>query len=200
MRGNECNVSLYCSNFKIQFLKRFFSIVLIIIVLLNTMGYYVIFVGLQYKHDAAIIKKLDTDHYDAFQTVTLKLPISVPYRIDDENFTRVNGVIEHNGEHYRLVKQKYANDTLTVICIRDVERKKINEDMADYVKGFTDKASGRHNNVKQTITFIKDFLPHFLAVASATNGWESDIQHITFPEPLVSSFEPSVIHPPENRA
>ena len=164
------------------------------------MGYYIIFVGLQYKHDAAITKKLDTDHYDTSQTVTLKLPMSVPYRVDDENFTRVNGVIEHKGEHYRLIKQKYANDTLTVICIRDAEQKKINEDIADYVKGFTDKTSGHHNNAKQTITFIKDYLPHFLAITSLTCGWESDIQHVTFPEGFVSSFEPSVIHPPENCA
>src|SRR6185312_15247852 len=97
-------------------LKRLFSLALILIVLLNTMGYYVIFISLQYKHDAAIIKKLDTNHYDAFQTVTLKLPMSVPYRINEESFTRVDGVIEHKGEHYRLVKQKYTNDTLTVIC------------------------------------------------------------------------------------
>ena len=163
------------------------------------MGCYVIFVGLQYKHDKVIIKKLDTDHYDAFQTVTLKLAMSVPYRIDDENFTRVDGVIEHKGEHYRLVKQKYAKDTLTVICIRDAERKKIKEDLADYVKGFTDKASGHHNNKKQSITFIKDYLPYFLNVTSHTCGWEKDILHVTFSKQIVSSFEPSVIHPPENQ-
>jgi len=164
------------------------------------MGYYIIFVGLQYKHDAAITKKLDANRYDTSQTVTLKLPMSVPYRADDENFTRVNGVIEHKGEHYRLIKQKYTNDTLTVICIRDAEQKKINEDIADYVKGFTDKTSGRHNNTKQTITFIKDYLLHLLTITSLTCGWERDIQHVTFPEAFISSFEPSVIHPPENRA
>lgn len=164
------------------------------------MGYYIIFVGLQYNHDAAIIRKLNTDHYEAFQTVTLKLPMPVPYRTDDENFTRVDGIIEHKGEHYRLIKQKYAKDTLTVICIHDAERKKINDDMANYVKSFTDKASGHHNNAKQTITFIKDYLPHFLTVISLTSGWESDIQHVTFSKRFISSFESSVIHPPENCA
>lgn len=181
-------------------MKHFFSIVLIVIVLLNTMGYYVIFVGLQYKHDAAVIKNIDSEHYDASQTVVLKLPMSVPYQTDDENFTRVDGVIEHKGEHYRLVKQKYAMDTLTVICIRDTERKKIDDEMANYVEGFTDKAPGHNNNAKQSITFIKDYLPHCMTVTSLTVGWETDIQHLTFSKLLVSSFEASVINPPENQA
>ena len=168
------------------------------LVLLNTMGYYVIFVGLQYKLDAAAIRNLDSEHYDASQTVILKLPMSVPYQTDDENFTRVDGVIEHQGEHFRLVKQKYAKDTLTVICIRDTERKKINEEMANFVKGFTDKAPG-NNHAKQSITFIKDYLQYRFAVISLSCGWESDIQHLTFSKRLVSSFEPSVIQPPENR-
>lgn len=173
---------------------------LIAILLLNTMGYYVIFVGMQYHHDVAVVKELDADHYDASRTVTLKLAVSVPYMTDQEDFERVDGVIEHEGEHYRLVKQKYANDTLTVICIRDTERKKISEDMADYVKSFTDKASGQNNNAKHFISFIKDYLPQYTVVKSLTFGWESKIQYLSFSEILIPSFEPSVIHPPENLA
>lgn len=127
-------------------MKRLFSLVLIVILLLNTMGYYAVFIGMQYQLDLAAIEKLDANHYDVSQSVMIKLPISVPYMSDSEDFERVDGIIEHQGEHYRLVKQRYAKDTLTIVCIRDTERKKINDDISDYVKGFTDKEANQHNN------------------------------------------------------
>jgi hypothetical protein len=164
------------------------------------MGYYVILVGMRHEHDLTVTKTLDTDHYDVSQAVTLKLPMSVPYMQDNDDFVRVDGVIEHEGEHYRLVKQKYANDTLTIICVRDAARKKITEDMANYVSTFTDKIPGHSDNAKQSITFIKDFLPQSTVIASLASGWESTIQHQRFSYNIIDSFEPSVIHPPENRA
>jgi len=181
-------------------LKRLLAISLIAILLLNTMGYYVILLSMQYRHDAAVIKALDADHYEASNAVTLKFPISVPYLSDNNDFERVDGLIVHDGEHYRLVKQKYAKDTLTIVCIRDTERKKINDDMSEYVKSFTDKASGQTNSTKQSIDFIKDYLPQYIAVNSLTFGWESKIQYLSFSNVLISSFEPSVVHPPENLA
>jgi len=177
-------------------LKRLLAIALIAILLLNTTGFYVILVSMQYRHDVAVMKALDADRYDATQTVILKLPISVPYVAGKGNFERMDGVIEHEGEHYRLVKQKYADDTLTMVCIRDTGRKNISEGMADYVKSFTDKAAGHHHSDKPAVSFIKDYLPHYTVVKSLTAGWESPILHRSLDRILIPSFEPSVIHPP----
>jgi len=159
-----------------------------------------IFVGMQHEYDAGVTKTLDAGSYDTSNTVTLKLPISVPYMQNNDEFIRVDGVIEHEGEHYRLVKQKYANDTLTVICIRDAMRKEMSDAVANYVNSFTDKAPGHSDNAKQVLSFIKDFLPHYTVITSLSAGWESKIQHRSAPTRMIASFEPSVIHPPENLA
>jgi hypothetical protein len=45
------------------------------------------------------------------ETILLKIPVAVPYQIDSEGYERVDGEFEHQGEFYRLVKQKYQNDT-----------------------------------------------------------------------------------------
>lgn len=164
------------------------------------MGYYVIFVAMEHEHDSTVTKKLDVGSYDASEEVTLKLPMSVPYMQDNDDFVRVDGVIEHQGDHYRLVKQKYANDTLTVICIRDAARKKMTEDIANYVNSFADNAPNHSSHAKQTITFIKDFLPQYTVVTSLTLGWEINIQHQGILTNMIASFEPSVIHPPEKLA
>ena len=34
-------------------------------------------------------------------------------------YERVNGEFEHNGEFFKLVKQKLENDTLNIVCIKD---------------------------------------------------------------------------------
>src|SRR5687767_15064229 len=114
-------------------MKKLTSYVLVLILLLNVMGYYGIFIGLKYSHSTSINQKLDDLQYNESHTVTLKVPLTIPYYGDTE-YQRVSGEIEHGGEVYRLVKQKYEKDTLYIVCIRDVQGKRIKQALADYVK------------------------------------------------------------------
>ncbi|MGC1242913.1 MAG: hypothetical protein WA874_15090 [Chryseosolibacter sp.] len=59
-------------------MKKPFPIVLIAILLLNVMGYYGIFPGLQYQNDVAMKKRLDSDRYNESHTNTISIPLSVP--------------------------------------------------------------------------------------------------------------------------
>ena len=161
------------------------------------MGYYGVFLGMQYRNDAAMIKILDGNRYDESQTITIKIPISIPYMNDNTEFERVDGKFEHQGGFYRLVKQKYAKDTLTVVCVKDSENKRINQALSNYVKTFTDKASDQNHNSKVTITFIKDYLPQTFSLKSVSSGWIADVIKESFYSNLVPSFVASVLHPPE---
>jgi hypothetical protein len=161
------------------------------------MGYHGIFLGMQYRNDNAMRKILDANKYDESQTVTLKIPISIPYMTDNLTFERVDGKFEHQGEHYRLVTQKYAKDTLTVVCVRDIENKKISQALSNYVKTFSDKASDQNQNSKITFNFIKDYLPQVFSLKSISPGWEVDVIAYGFYTNLIPSFEASVVHPPE---
>lgn len=161
------------------------------------MGYYGVFLGLQYRNDTAMTKMLDADQYNASQTVTIKLPVSIPYMNDNTDFERVDGKFEHQGEHYRLVKQKYANDTLTVVCVKDVENKRIDQALSNYVETFSDKAAHQNETSKVTVNFIKDYLPQVFSLKSISSGWEIDVAQYGFYIHLIPSFIVSVVHPPE---
>jgi hypothetical protein len=161
------------------------------------MGYYGVFLGLHLKNDIAQSKALDADLYDQSNAITLKVPVSIPYMPDQSDFERVNGQFEHNGELYRLVKQRYAQDTLTVVCIKDQEHKKIDLALTDYVKTFTDKATDNKSSSKTTISFIKDYLPNYFQISSATEGWAVQVQYNFHYQNLIPSFSASIIHPPE---
>jgi hypothetical protein len=177
-------------------LKKVFSFALIAILLMNTLGYYGVFLGLQYQNSVAMSRQLDADVYDESQAVTIQIPLSVPYMYNDADFKRAEGLFQYEGEFYRLIKQKYANDVLTVIAIRDSETKRINQAMSDYVMTFAD--SGDDNQgTELTVSFIKDYISHSFAIVSISIGWQKDVSTDNYASNLIPTFTASVIHPPE---
>jgi hypothetical protein len=165
---------------------------------MNTMGYYAIFLGLQYKNSVAMTARFDSDQYDESLSVTLKIPMSIPYLSDDAEFKRVDGVFQYKGEFYRLIKQQYAREMLTVVCIKDTEKKRIHEAISDYVMSFTDTGDDQDSSL--TITFIKDFIPQTFAIQTTAIGWQSDVVESIASRDLTPTFTPSLIHPPERVA
>lgn len=161
------------------------------------MGFYGVFLGLKYKNDKDMIQMLDAENYSDSETVTIKIPISIPYAADSKSFERVDGKFEHNGEFYRLVKQKLSQDTLYVVCVKDHENKVIDEAMTSFVKTFTDKPADNHSNSKILISFIKDYMPQTFALLQESNGWERDVAKESSYVVFKSAFYPSIIHPPE---
>ncbi|HEY0769598.1 MAG TPA: hypothetical protein VGD31_04630, partial [Sphingobacteriaceae bacterium] len=153
-------------------MKKLATYVLVLLLLLNVMGYYGVFIGLKYSHSSAFDQRLDDFQYLDSHTVTLKVPLSIPYYGDTE-YQRVNGEIEHEGEVYRLVKQKYEKDTLYIVCIRDFESKRIKQALADYVKNFSEHSSD--NAFKTVPSFIKEYITPGFAFSSSSSGWNQDI-------------------------
>lgn len=178
-------------------MKRIISIAFVLIVVLNTMGYYGVFLGLHLRNDLAMSEALDANIYDESNTVTIKVVVSIPYAADQSEFERVNGQFKHNGDLYRMVKRKYAQDTLTVVCLKDTEHKKIEGALTDYVKTFSEKANDTKPTGKTTISFIKDYLPISIAINSVTEGWALRVRHNLHYQSLIPTFSASIIHPPE---
>lgn len=168
-----------------------------LILLLNVLGYYGVFMGLKYRNDQVMYSQFESGDYAEYQTVTIKIPMAIPYATDDVDFKRVDGKFEHEGQVYRLVKQKYASDTVTVICYKDFENERINNALSDYVKTFADTEAGHKSGSKISFSFIKDFLPETFAIENISSGWQTDVVLHSSSVKFVSSFYPSVVHPPE---
>ena len=152
-------------------LKKLTAIFLVLLLLFNALGFFGLFVGLRYKTRQDLVQRLDDNDYLEEETVTLKVPLALPYHIDSEEYERVDGEIEHNGEFYQLVKQKLEKDTLYIVCIKDHDSKRIKQALSDYVKTFTDKPIDAKHSVKSFSGFIKDFLPSSIEITSASSGW-----------------------------
>jgi hypothetical protein len=176
-------------------MRKTASFALILILLFNVAGYYGIFLGFHYTHTNQLVQRLDNAEYDASQTVTIKIPIAIPYAPGATEFERVDGSFEHNGESYRLVKQKLQNDTLYMVCIKDTGSNRIKHALADYVKTFTDKPVNAKHSGKVATTIIQDFLPTAIQITPASSGWTYSVNTFTLPL-LFDSRSIAVFSPP----
>lgn len=173
-------------------MKKITAYLLVLLLLLNVMGYYGVFMGLKYRHTANINQQLDGLESHEFESVTLKVPLTIPY-YGDTKYERVTGEIEYEGEFYRLVKQKFEKDTLYIVCIKDVESKRIKQALADYVKNFSEHSSDRPS--KTVPSFIKDYINTEFRYSTASAGWNRDIQ-FGLTEQKVKTIPLTFISPP----
>lgn len=164
---------------------------------MNVLGYYGVFVGLQYQNKINQIKRFDAALYDESETFTIKVPISVPYAVDQSEFERVDGEFEQEGQVYRMVKQKLSSDTLHIVCIKDHHETQITQALKDYVKSFADKPAHGKSNGKAALTFIKDYIITSHEIGHGAGGWSTMISHQAHSENLIPSFCASIVHPPE---
>jgi hypothetical protein len=156
--------------------KRLITLFLLLLFLLNVLGYYGIFVGLQVKTSYQMRQNFDEEDYD-HQEVTFKIPLTVPYSTDSKEYTRVDGEFEHEGDVYRLVKQRLQSDTLYIVCVKDHASKEINQALEDYVKTFSDNPVGSKGSTKNVQSLIKDFICHSISIQKQTTGWQETLAY-----------------------
>jgi hypothetical protein len=174
-------------------MKKAISYLLAVLLLLNVMGYYGLFLGLKYHNARSITQRLDRDHYHTSETITIRVPVAIPYLLNTD-YQRVDGEIEHNGEFFRLVKQKFSSDTLYIVCIRDTRSKHIKQALEEYVKTFSDHPV----NPKSTTEipgFIKDYLPADFSLGTAAMGWSYSL-HCHTNEDLTRLLSLPISSPP----
>lgn len=154
-------------------MKRGFTLFMLALFLLNVLGYYGVFVGLQFKNSREMQARFDNEDYARTQEITIKVPITVPYATDSREYTRVDGEFEHQGEVYRMVKQKLQSDTLYIVCVKDNTSKDIKQALADYVKTFTDKPANEKSNSKTAQNLIKDYMVSSTTLQTISDGWNN---------------------------
>lgn len=151
-------------------MKRALSIVLLIIFLFNLVGYYgVHWVSLQYYHTETL-RKLNANDYAGFETVMLRIPLTVPYPAASQDYERIDGAFEHQGGQYKLVKQKLENDTLYTLCIRDRLEEQLQNSLQDFIKLSHDHPA-TSKTLKLLNSFCKDFQSAYQPDLSGTVGW-----------------------------
>ncbi len=158
--------------------KRSLTLFLLILFLLNVVGYYGVLLGLRVQTSERFRNAIDRESIGT--ELTFKIPLAIPYATDANEYSPVEGEFEYQGEVYQLVKQKHLRDTLYIVCVKDRESKKINQALADYVKSFTDKPVSQKQGTKTIQLVSKDFFSTCVELTGLHLGFEIDlIKHLS---------------------
>lgn len=130
---------------------------LILLHLLNVVGYYGIFFGLKVLNDSRVNADLDRNMYAGSEAMTLRIPFSLPYSSNQENYERIDGKFEYEGRIYRIVKQKLYNDTLYVVCVNDQMGKILEDSFVELAQSITGTSTDTKPSGKPVILLMKDF-------------------------------------------
>ena len=156
-------------------LRKSASIILLIILLFNMVGYRAWLYYAEKKADAAMEARLNQDQYDENDLVSLTVPLNNPYQLEQKTFQRVDGEISFEGKTFKYVKRKVSNGNLILLCIPDTCKMVLKKAKTDFSNVSNDvtgngKSSSR-NNTQKNFTgndYISDNfqistsrLPHF---------------------------------------
>lgn len=150
-------------------MKKTVSIALLLLFTFNMGGYYFLFWALKSEADKQLSQKLEesTSIDGAYE---IKIPLSLPYPLQQTDFERRDGELIYKNEHFRLVKQKYENDTLIIICIKDLKAKQL----AEVMDAFSSKTSGEpspSDGVSFSGKVLQEYEPSQLLSLINLTGW-----------------------------
>ena len=142
--------------------------------------------------------RLDADAYSSQEVVVLTIPISLPYPIHEANYERADGELVYHGEFYHLVKQKVENDTLFMVCVKDLQQKRLERTMNEYANLANNLPASTKHAMDLFGKLFKDYTSTgFTTLYSPAIGQKIDIlfavYEFPFTEPTLTVDSP----PPE---
>lgn len=132
-------------------LKKLAAILLIVLFTFNLFGYRILFYVAQRQSDNTIERVLDRNQYDEKDLVTIKIPISVSYQVEQKDFERVDGEVNLNGRIYKFVKRKVCDGNLVLLCLPDQDKMHLQsakDEVFKYSIDLQNSGSKKANNSK----------------------------------------------------
>jgi hypothetical protein len=175
--------------------KKAFAIFFLSLFLFYTGGYYLVFVALKHQSNKKLAQLFDSGDYAEEETLTIKIPVTLPYPVYANGFERVNGEFEYKGEFFKLIKHKLDGDTLHIVCFKDVKAKSISTALADFAKLSNDIPLSSKSPISIIGKMIKDYEPlPQLDLTHQDTGWSRNAPfgnvQLLIPEITLPVFSP----------
>ena len=179
-------------------MKQLLSSVFVGLILLNVMGYYGVFLGLQYKNARDMRLQFDAGTYDKTLTRIVKIPFDGPDSLSSETFQRMDADFEKDGEIYRVIKKRLYRDTFHIVYIKDERGTAIQQTLAKVARTFAAQTADDAQDHKTIVpSFIKEYLFKAFTGQQVSTGWEEVIRKGNRLPVFIGTFTPAIVHPPE---
>lgn len=160
--------------------------------LFNLGGYYVFFSFLQVKATRELSAELDAGSYEEQETIEVSLPLTLPYPIQGAGFERSKQYFAIGEEHYQVVKHKFENDVLTIVCVKD----KRSEDIAGLIRSMDQQQSGDEDKAPVVSKLLQDFLATDVQILCGGLGWSREISQVKPRASFCADWASMIFSPP----
>jgi hypothetical protein len=112
----------------------------------------------------------------------VKIPFSMPYGQDQEDFQSVNFTLEIEGQTSRVIKQRYFDEHLEVIVVDDKLQTNLQEQVKNWLFSLSAEAGDSDSTpLPQTLaqSFAKNFIPYMLEWSFAPDQLPSPLKHLS---------------------
>jgi len=159
-------------------MKKAFSILLLVVFLFNMGGYYLLFWVLKVEASQELSLKLDEGDYNENEIFEIKILITLPYPVSSE-YERQTGQFVYQQEHYQMVKQKYEDGILTIICVKDVDSRHLANVMDSFSESSGDQPL-KDGSLNLPIKVMQEFVSSLVVQLNSGLGWSQEIGYTPY--------------------
>lgn len=132
---------------KLTVLKRGASILLLLLLAFNWVGYRLLTSLWENNADLALETKIENSDYDESSLFEIRVPLNAPYLTGtNTDFERYDGELELQGIHYKYVKRKIENGELVLLCLPNKSKNEIQNSRAEFFKLVNDLNNTQSKN------------------------------------------------------
>ncbi len=140
---------------------------------------------------------IDADQYNENDLVTVKIPLSMPYQLDQENFEKVSGEINYNGKIYKYVQRKVSNGELIIQCLPDENKMKLQSAKDDFFKFANDLQQNTSSKKSNTSDFAKNWISIYDKQANKENAFFNTQKNSSFYTQIIFAYSSGTHISPE---
>ena len=144
-----------------RFVKKTASILLLVLLSFNWIGYRFLTGWLEHRADATLQSRIAHSDFDENKLVAITVPLNTPYMSGASTaFEPYDGEIDLNGVHYHYVKRRVLDGNLVLLCLPNESKDKIRHSRAEFFKLVNDLGTPNQGKEKNS-SAVKSFAPEY---------------------------------------
>jgi len=179
-------------------LRQLFSILLISLHVFNLAGYTLMFRFLQHQNSKTTLEHIENGYYSDKDLILVKVPVTVPYSVDGNDYERIDGEIEWGGVHYNYVKRKYLNDTLYLLCLPNTTQTRLRNAEQQYANHVNDLPAPKSKDTNIKKVSISGEYENYEIIYPRPGMLLAEEQfYHSFSSPILYIYSKCIIQPPD---
>lgn len=147
------------SIFSTNLLKKATAIFLFVCFAIYHFGYYAFYFSYDHHIESQWVSQIYGEEFQERAQFLIEVPLSLPYMANQEDFQPTNTPYEKDGKYFRVIKQRYQNDTLQLIVLPDTDRRVLDNTVKKWISVITEDELPQDQDSRITLKFfVKDYI------------------------------------------